>query len=270
MQNHEIDTIERLVVSCRETAVKMAQEFALRGVQRNQKPDTTFVTEADLEIERTLRAMIKSAFPDHFILGEEEGGAPLGGDTVASGSVTWIIDPIDGTFSFMNGIPFYSSLLAVLIDGVPVLGSATLPELGWVLHGRLGRGATFNGKLIDPLKASDPKRLRSDILAIADPYRFRMSGFSDTVDELLSDPFKTRVYPDALGYMLLVTGAVNGFVDPKTEVWDVAPFHVILPEAGFTIRKWDGSVSLTRGAVYSRAASSADDAVTSILRKART
>jgi histidinol-phosphatase len=167
----------------------------------------------------------------------------------------------------MNGIPFYSSLLAVLIDGVPVLGSATLPELGWVLHGRLGRGATFNGKLIDPQRASDPARQRSDILAIADPYRFRMSGFSDTVDELLSDPFKTRVYPDALGYMLLVTGAVSGFVDPKT---DVAPFHVILPEAGFAIRKWDGTVSLSRGAVYSRAASSTEDAVTSILRKSGT
>lgn len=269
MQNQEIDAIESLVVSCRETAVKMAREFAQRGVLRNQKPDTTFVTEADLEIERALRAKIMTAFPHHFILGEEEGGAPLTGDALASGSVTWIIDPIDGTFSFMNGIPFYSSLIAVLIDGVPVVGSATLPDLGWVLHGRRGRGATFNGKLIDPLRAADPSRPRSDILAIADPYRFRMAGFGETVNTLLADPFKTRVYPDALGYMLLVTGAVNGFVDPKTEVWDVAPFHVILPEAGFMMTKWDGAVSLSRGAVFSRPVGAVDDAVADLLRRAQ-
>jgi fructose-1,6-bisphosphatase/inositol monophosphatase family enzyme len=90
-------------------------------------------------------------------------------------------------------------------------------------------------------------------------------GAAAVVDKLLAEPYRTRVYPDALGYMLLLKGAVCGFVDPRTEVWDVAPFHVILPEAGYEIAKWDGAVSLTPGAVYSYPSGRRDETLAALL-----
>jgi myo-inositol-1(or 4)-monophosphatase len=234
--------IEQLVIECRNVAIQMALEFQAQGFAMNQKPDSTWVTDADLQIEKVLRKKISSAFPTHHILGEEEGGE------FPNKGVVWILDPIDGTFSFVNGVPFYSSLIAVCVDGVPVIGSASIPGLGWNLYARKGQGARFNDL---PFSPAPSEKVKSEILAIADPYRFRMCGFDVALEKLLGDPNKTRVYPDALGYMLLLRGAVRAFVDPKTEIWDVAPFHVILPECGYSICKWNGRVELSRGSVFS-------------------
>lgn len=258
------DAIEQLAVECRERAMDLARDFFRQGVQRQVKPDQTYVSEADLSIEKELRRMIGARFPSHRILGEEEGGR--GADAGDPSAITWIIDPIDGTFSFVNGVPFYSSLLAVVEGSEVQLGWAALPELEWVLHARKGRGAFMNGQLVPPTPSVDGERRRSsEILALADPYRFRMVSAGPVLETLLADPFRCRVYPDALGYMLLLQGAVSGFVDPRTEIWDVAPFHVILPEAGFVIAKWGGEVALTPGGVYSYRLGSRDDRVADLL-----
>ena len=257
----EWDDLEQLVIACRTRAMEMAQAFAREGLTRSVKPDKTFVTHADLAIERELRRMIASRFPGHAVLGEEEGVQ----SSQAGAAVTWVIDPIDGTFSFMNGIPFYSSLLAVLVEGEPVIGSASLPELGWTLHARKGRGAYFNGERVNKAAAASVQPEPSDILAIADPYRFRTVGAGGVLTALLEDPYRSRTYPDALGYMLLLKGAVRGFVDPRTEIWDVAPFHVILPEAGFEMVKWSGERELSAGGVYSYRTGARDDSVALIL-----
>ena len=245
MQNIDLEAIEAFVSECRKLAVEMARSYSKQGFARSQKLDSTWVTNADLEIEKVLRAKIAERFPEHHILGEEEGG------TFPQQGVVWILDPIDGTFSFVNGIPFYSSLIAVCVNGEPVIGSAARPMINWTLTARKGNGAFLNGERVVNPQILQKSGCQSEILAVADPYRFRMCGFGSIVNQLLNEPFKTRVYPDALGYMLLVSGAVSGFVDPKTEIWDVAPFHVILPECGFSICKWDGSVELSRGSVFS-------------------
>ncbi len=262
----EWNAIEALAIECRQIASEMARGFAKSAFQGMQKADKTFVTEADVAIERALRDRILKVFPDHNVWGEEDGGIPLAG----SKGVTWVIDPIDGTYSFMNRVPFYSSLLAVAFDGVPIIGWACLPELDWVLHARKGAGASFNGKLLlsPDHQGSQFSAAASDILAIADPYRFRSVGAGAIVDRLLAEPYHTRVYPDALGYMLLLTGAVTGFVDPRTQVWDVAPFHVILPECGFVIEKWEGGVSLSAGGVYSYPKGCRDERIAALLQQA--
>lgn len=262
MQNMEpLAEILNHVRDCRRIAMQMAKDFRQRGFQSQTKPDQTFVTEADMAIERELRRHIEDRFPHHQILGEEEGAS---GSCDLTKGVWWILDPIDGTFSFVNGVPFYSSLIAVLIEGTPVIGSACLPELGWVLEGVRGQGASFNDKPLTHF--SKRSQNRSEILGIADPYRFRMTGKGPVVDALLSEPFKTRVYPDALGYMLLATGAIQGFVDPKTEIWDTAPFRVILPEIGGHMVSWEGDERLSRGAVYSFPGPDPDPRVLGILQ----
>lgn len=221
---------------CMNRAVAMCQDFSARPVGRIRKGDKTWVTEADLAIEKELRSIIQSAFPTHEIVGEEQGGSLSSVSEQEDDRWSWILDPIDGTFSFVHGIPFYSSLLAVLKNGQPFIGFAALPDMRVVMSAQSGKGVWINGQ---PYQR--PERIGQDaieLVATADPYRFRMENVGHLVSDFYAGEIKARTYPDALGYYLLLHGSVRAFVDPKVEIWDVAPFHVILPEAGFTIHSW--------------------------------
>ncbi|MEY2989022.1 MAG: hypothetical protein RJB13_2543 [Pseudomonadota bacterium] len=222
---------------CIQRSVSMCQSFSSKPVGRLKKGDKTWVTDADLSIEKELRQMISAAFPSHSIVGEEEGESIAESESGSAVQWTWILDPIDGTFSFVHGIPFYSSLLAVLKNGVPHIGFAALPELGIVMSAERGRGVWINN-----MPYARPERVGQDaieLVATADPYRFRMEHRGQLIDSFYGKDIKSRTYPDALGYYLLLQGSVRAFLDPKVEIWDVAPFHVILPEAGFAIHSWD-------------------------------
>lgn len=224
---------------CIQRSISMCQSFSSKPVGKLKKGDKTWVTDADLSIEKELRTMISSAFPSHSIVGEEEGGAFGLPQSSSSTQWTWILDPIDGTFSFVHGLPFYSSLLAVLKNGMPHIGFAALPELGIVMSAERERGVWINN-----VPYARPDRVGQDaieLVATADPYRFLMENAGHLIDSFYGRDIKSRTYPDALGYYLLLQGSVRAFVDPKVEVWDVAPFHVILPEAGFAIHSWERS-----------------------------
>jgi len=233
------ESVLATALQCADAAIAFLRGFDAKPEHLARKGDKTWVTAADVALERRFRALISQAHPDHAIEGEEEGAS--GGDARRR----WILDPIDGTFSFVHGVPFYSSLIAFLEDDVPTVGVAVLPALGIVMAARKGGGVTINGA-----PYVKPHRVGAnaiELVATADPYRFRMAGEGPRIQRLLGSAFKTRTYPDALGYYLLLQGAVRAFVDPKVEVWDVAPFHVILPEAGFTIHPWSGAPGLRAG-----------------------
>lgn len=222
---------------CIQRSISLCQSYSRKPVGKLRKGDKTWVTEADLSIEKELRRMITAAFPKHSIVGEEQGGVIADPAQEGSPKWTWILDPIDGTFSFVHGVPFYSSLIAVLKDGQPHIGFAALPELGIVMSAERGRGVWINN-----IPYARPDRVGQEaveLVATADPYRFRMENFGSLIDAFYGNEVKARTYPDALGYYLLLQGSVRAFVDPKVEIWDVAPFHVILPEAGFAIHSWD-------------------------------
>lgn len=213
--------------------MERCRAFLAHGVSAERKLDTTWVTAADLAIEREMRTLIAKETPGARVLGEEEGGDPLReGD-----ELTWILDPIDGTFSFVHGIPFYSSLVALYRGKEPLLGVACLPGLGLKMSALRGKGAFLGTeRYVRSRFVGSPQ---VEIVATADPYRFRMEGKAHVMEALYGGGFKSRTYPDALGYHLLLGGHVRAFVDPKVEIWDVAPFHVILPEAGFAIHAWE-------------------------------
>jgi histidinol-phosphatase len=227
---------------CIQRAVEMCLDFSKRPVGQLRKGDKTWVTDADLCIENELRSLIRSAFPDHQIIGEEHGVDNP--QNASSSEWSWILDPIDGTFSFVHGVPFYSSLLAVLKNGVPHIGFAALPELGIVMSAERGKGVWINN-----VPYVRPARLGQEaieLVATADPYRFGMEKVGHLLPYFYTNNIKSRTYPDALGYYMLLRGSVRAFVDPKVEIWDVAPFHVILPEAGFAIHSWARSVQEAR------------------------
>src|ERR687892_2926766 len=100
-----------------------------KQLPREQKADGTWVTEADWAVEAQIRLRIARAFPDHNVLGEEEGLTAAGGGPAVDGAPRWVVDPIDGTNNFMGGIPIWATLVALSVNGEPVLGVAHAPAL---------------------------------------------------------------------------------------------------------------------------------------------
>lgn len=235
-----LDNIYRTAQDCIKIAVERCLQYRHSEGQQERKQDKSWVTQADKNIEREMRQLITKNHPKHFILGEEEGGE------ISEEGYTWVLDPIDGTFSFVHNIPFYSSLVAVLKGKTPIIGFAALPGMNVVMSAVKGQGLLINEK---PYKRpSMVGQSSTEIVATSDPYRFHNENRGEIVHELYGPTKKARAYGDALAYYFLLNGSVRAFLDPKVEIWDAAPFHVILPEAGFAIHPWgQPSQGLVRG-----------------------
>jgi histidinol-phosphatase len=203
------------------------------GVQPDMKSDDTPVTIADREAESIIRARILKSFPDHSILGEEEGA------TTGSAPYRWICDPIDGTKAFVAGVPLYGVLIGVEREGVPVVGVIYLPPLGDMVSAATGMGAYWNGR---PCKVSDKTELK-DALVVSSSIR-RAQARSGAYEELASQVRLCRTWGDAFGYAMVATGRAEVMLDPVLSPWDVGPMPVILAEAGGKFSTWKGESTI--------------------------
>ncbi|SRR5581483_4045419 len=208
-------------------------------VQVERKSDYSPVTIADRESEKKLRALIGNAWPDHGILGEEFGS------TDATTDFTWIIDPIDGTKSFVQGVPLYAVLVALTERKQPVIGVAHFPALNETVYAARGLGCFWNGRRVHVSQVRDLKDavlLGSEVVVRNNPAR------ADGWQRLVDRTYIQRTWGDAYGYALVATGRAEIMVDPEVKVWDCAPFQVILEEAGGTFTDWNGMPTVYAGA----------------------
>jgi histidinol phosphatase-like enzyme (inositol monophosphatase family) len=195
------------------------------------KGDGSPVTIADREAEQVARAWLAERFPSDAILGEEFGGAPAGAGR------RWIIDPIDGTKSFVHGVPLWGTLIAVC-DGTDVLaGAAYFPATGELICAAPGEGCWWNDSRT---QVSSVSVLR-DATALTTDARFsdqisRREGWR----ELSERVFLARTWGDAYGYLLVATGRAEVMIDPVMNPWDAAPFLPIIGEAGGVFTDWGG------------------------------
>ncbi len=214
------------------------------GPESRAKNDGSFVTEADLDIERRIRQQLGEAFPDHGILGEEYG------TTVPGTAVSWILDPIDGTHNFMRGIPLFATLLAAQHDGVTQVAVISAPALGerWFASrggGAFARDAGSGGAR--RLRVSDESELaRSQLLyrAVTD---MRASRVAAGFDALLSSVWRERGFGDFWGYALVAEGAAEAFVERDLGAWDLAAPWLLVEEAGGRVSDFDGVRSFAKG-----------------------
>ncbi|MFT5442796.1 MAG: histidinol phosphatase-like enzyme (inositol monophosphatase family) [Myxococcota bacterium] len=193
-----------------------------RSVSVDHKADGSPVTEADLAAERTIRKILKDAFPEFGILGEEFGSE-------GSEDVKWIVDPIDGTISFSRGIPLYSTLIALVEDGEPVLGLIDLPALNERIVGWKGGGCRLNDK---PCQVSSATDLSRAMVSHGDPYAFEMAGERKAFEKLACDIPMLRGYTDAFGHAQVISGGVDAMIDLDINPWDAAATQLLIPEAG--------------------------------------
>lgn len=213
---------------------RMAAETALKHfrspVAIDRKADESPVTAADFAIERDARARIQYAFPDHEILGEEFGAGDLTRDHV------WVIDPIDGTRSFISGHPAFGFLLAYLEKGETLYSVISMPALDEVFVGQVGRGATLNGR---PIRTSDKTVLSDAIVTIneADKLFFHEPG----VHARMMRAGNTRRFGhDCYPHALLAAGFVDCVVDYDLKPFDFLPLAGVVNAAGGVITDWNG------------------------------
>jgi len=203
------------------------------GVAVDHKADTTPVTIADREAERLLREIITSHFPDHAILGEEEGA------TDGNPDYRWVLDPIDGTKAFIGGVPLYGTLVGVEVRGKPSAGVIYLPAVDDMIAAADGLGCTWNGR---PCRVSSVDRL-SDALVVTSSI-IRCQERSDAFGRLTAATRQQRTWGDAFGYALVATGRAEVMLDPTASPWDVSPMVPILREAGGRFTDWRGNETI--------------------------
>ncbi len=198
------------------------------------KADNTPVTVADREAEQVIRERILRAFPDHSILGEE-GGIHDGADK----RVRWIIDPIDGTKSFVCGVPLYGVLIGVEIEGHAEVGVVYMPALDEMVSAATGFGCRWNGRVA---RVSEVDRL-ADAVVCCTSVSSAMKR-SDAYETLQSRTKIQRGWGDCYGHILVATGRADIMLDPRMNPWDCAPLLPILREAGGHFTTWGGEATI--------------------------
>jgi myo-inositol-1(or 4)-monophosphatase len=204
------------------------------GVAVETKADNTPVTCADREAEEMIRRAILRHFPTHSILGEE-GGIHDGPDK----NYRWIIDPIDGTKSFVCGVPLYGVLIGVEVRGRADVGVVYLPATDEMVAAATGLGCRWNGR---EARVSRTTKL-SDAVVSCTSITTALSR-SDAWDKLVARAKLTRGWGDCHGHVLVATGRADIMLDPRINPWDCAPLPPILREAGGHFTTWAGEPTI--------------------------
>ena len=203
-----------------------------------RKADNSFVTVADREAETFLRASIEKAFPDDTILGEEEGEKP------GRSNRRWILDPVDGTYSFVHRVPLYGVLIGLEIDGEAMLGVVNLPALDELVYAARGIGCFWNDVAA---RVSSTESLGDALLLATDFGACEQDGFGRAAKILQQQVHARRTWGDAYGHVLVATGRADIMLDPIMNAWDCAALLPILEEAGGTFRDWQGQRTIHGG-----------------------
>jgi histidinol-phosphatase len=222
------------------------ERFLAQDLVVEAKPDRTPVTDADTAIERAIIDLLGTERSEDFMLGEEFGQQA---GTVAEHPVStadhphrqWIIDPIDGTANFLRGVPVWATLIALAIDGDPVIGVVSAPALG-----KRWWAATDNGAWVS--ESAEPRRLHvsavSDLADASLSYnnlqQWDQAGYLNELVTLSRRVWRTRAYGDMWSYMLLAEGVLDAVAEFDLKPYDMAALMPIVREAGGRFSSVDG------------------------------
>lgn len=220
-------------------AVAMAR-FDAPDLDVRTKADASHVTEADLATERAIRGILADERPDDGVFGEEFGSS---GDT----SRQWIIDPIDGTANYLKGIPMWTTLIALAIDGVPRVGVASQPALGRRWWAASGLGAWTNTPSGEPrrLSVSRIEDVAASSVSFQSIAQWDDAGHTDALLRLSRAVWRDRGYGDTWPYMLLAEGRLELVAEFDVKEYDIAALVPIIREAGGTFTDFEGAESIS-------------------------
>lgn len=216
--------------------------FHAADLRVDTKPDMTPVSDADLAVERALRALLATRRPADEIVGEEFGGDIPPAERASRGRA-WVIDPIDGTKNFVRGVPVWATLIALLVDGSPVLGVVSAPALArrWWAGAGAGAWTVFAGAPPRSCHVSQITHIADASLSISDREEWAMAGREQQLDELSRACWRSRGYGDFYSYVLVAEGAVDIAAEPQLNLWDLAALAPIVTAAGGAFSMLDGA-----------------------------
>ena len=215
--------------------------FGAADLQVSSKPDLTPVSDADLAVERALRAVLTDEREDDAVIGEEFGDSAAGVTTARR----WVIDPIDGTKNYVRGVPVWGTLIALFDGPEPVVGVVSAPALArrwWAATG-LGAYRAFAGQQPRPCQVSQVAELADASLSFSELDEWESAGLAEAFDGLRRACWRTRGYGDFWSYMLVAEGAVDIATEPELSLWDVAALIPVVREAGGQLTTIDGHPS---------------------------
>jgi histidinol-phosphatase len=232
INTYEIPPLEELLGLAKEVAREAGRrtlDFFGEAVEVHWKADGSPRTLADLEAEDIMRRKIRQTFPRHGILGEERG--------VDEGDVPirWILDPIDGTQSFIRGVPLFGTLVGVEVLGEPVIGVTFLPALDELISAAKGMGCMHNGRLC---RVSTRSLLREALVVVSDQTAAEQQ--CPAFPQLIELSELQRTWGDCYAYMLVATGRAEVALDHEMSIWDNAALLPIIEEAGGRYTDWSG------------------------------
>ncbi len=227
---------------------RQAGEHTLKFFQQDsydvtRKSDGSPVTQADQETETLLRDWIRHNFPDDGILGEEYGEIP------GTSSFVWILDPIDGTKSFISGVPLYGTLVAVQQHQRTVIGVIEIPALNERVYAAKNTGAWHvrGDQEAQPAHVLSDIALQDGLLLTSAFQGFVDRGAADAWKQLEASSWFARTWGDCYGYLLVATGRALAMIDPELNVWDAAAVQVVIEEAGGQFTDWHGNHRVDSG-----------------------
>lgn len=229
-------------------AAAQAAEFIMGHYQSpdlavERKRDTSPVTAADRGAEELIRKLIAEAYPDDAVLGEEFG------EIDGASGWRWILDPVDGTKSFIHGVPLFGTLIALEHGDDQVIGLCSFPALNEVIYAANGLGAWW--KIGDrepvPARVSEVDTLSEALFCTTTIHGWARVGQQPLFDRLLAECQLSRGWGDCYGHMLVATGRADIMVDPELNPWDCAPLVPIMREAGGHFFDYSGQPDIHAG-----------------------
>ena len=234
----ELNELLQFAVELGRGAGEITLEYFRKDPETETKSDGSYVTIADRHAESYLREEIGKRYPDDGVVGEEEL------EQRGLSGRRWIVDPIDGTFAFVHGVPFYGVLIALEIEGEPVLGVVNMPALGEIVYAAKGIGCFLNG---EPASVSKSAELKDALLLATDFTSCAKHGFGHAAELLQGRAKASRTWGDCYGYVLVASGRADVMLDPVMNLWDCAPLLPIMEEAGGTFTDWRGVKTIAGG-----------------------
>jgi histidinol-phosphatase len=220
---NELESILNTATEIAERASEIALSYFRQAILIEMKENMTPVTVADKKTEENIREELSLAFPGFGICGEEFG------EEGRDQELVWTVDPIDGTKSFIKGIPLFGTLLGLLQHGEPILGIMVLPALRETYTAAKGLGTFCNGH---QLHVSQKTALESSFVSIADIDCFEASGRKAALPRLMERAEFVRGYTDCFGHSCVMRGGIDAMIDPVVSLWDIAPLACLIREAG--------------------------------------
>jgi histidinol-phosphatase len=235
--------LEFAVAVAREAGRLTLNYFQQVTLQVDRKADRSPVTAADRAAEQLLRQRIGERYPEDGIVGEEFGEAP------GRSGERWILDPIDGTKSFICGVPLFGTLVGLEREGRGVVGVIYNPGLDECVYAAVGQGAWYvkGDAPPQPARVSERKSLAEGTFLTSQVDSFDARGAGEAFRRLQAKAYITRTWGDCYGYLLVATGRAEAMVDPQMNVWDAAALQSIMEEAGGAYTDWQGEPTIHHG-----------------------